>query len=378
MPVVTLLNWDFENGPDGSWTMTGLGGETNAPAFAHQGGWFFYVRSTKATTPSPINKNTTGENTMTLTVGEKLWMEFYWSASEAPGGECDLEVWLDPGSGTYEQVADLDHSLWSGIGYDFFRTAELDIVGTAGRVKFNSTKRTTTGSENFYVDTVQPWSRLEEFDVPTGPLDQVTICNVALSLIGVSKQITSITEDTTEGTACNLHYDLALSNVLEEASWPFAIKRADLALVAGTAPTDWGYQYAYPSDCVRPMLIVDPQQALTYYEFLLWVQNTEGRYLIPFKIETIAGDKVIYSDMENACLAYVFLNTDTAKYPQAFSNALAWQLASMIAMSVTGDRATKFDAEAGAVKALNKAVAHSFNSEQEQPEPLSEFERARW
>jgi hypothetical protein len=377
MPAITLLNWDFENGDDGNWTLQDLASIVNFPALAYQGDQYLWLWSNKSAF-GPVDKRSIAENTMTLVVGQKIWIDFRWNAIDAPGGECDLKVNIDPGDGVYQEVANLDYSLWTPGGYNYFKTAEIDIVGTAGRVRFASTKRTTNGSESFYIDNVQPWSKEEEFDVPTGPLDQVTICNVALSLIGVSKQITSITEDTTEATACNLHYDLALSNILEEANWPFAIKRANLALYAGTAPNDWGYQYAYPSDCVRPMLIVDPQQALTYYEFLLWVQNIEGRYLIPFKVESIGGDKVIYSDMENACLAYVFLNTDTAKYPQAFSNALAWQLASMIAMSVTGDRAVKFDAEAGAKRALDKAVAHAFNSEQEKPEPLSEFERARW
>jgi hypothetical protein len=52
----------------------------------------------------------------------------------------------------------------------------------------------------------------------------------------------------------------------------------------------------------------------------------------PYQIETdTAGNKVIYTNQENALLRYQALVTDPTKFDPLFSNALAWHLASMLA-----------------------------------------------
>ena len=51
---------------------------------------------------------------------------------------------------------------------------------------------------------------------------QVGICNMALSHLGQSKPISSITERSAAARACNRFYDTALEEVLRDFAWPFA------------------------------------------------------------------------------------------------------------------------------------------------------------
>ena len=379
--AVELLNWDFENGDDGNWTVTGTGSIFYNPGVAYQGDWFLDVHAQKSFF-GPINERTIAEYlTLDLAgvIGHRFWVEFRWNAIAASGGECELSVKFDPGDGVYQSLAVMDYSDWTPSSYNFFKSPEIEIVGAVGRLRLDVNFRTTDGFERFYIDNVEPWAiDRRVLAVPTGPLDKVTICNVALSLIGVKKRITSMTESTVEAESCDLHFDMTLRNALSRIDWAFARKREALVTLAGTPPAEWRYQYALPSDVVRPIRIVDPQEAASYYEHLFLVQNVDGDYVIPFTIETIGGIKVLYTDMENACLAFIYLNEDTSIYPQTFSEYLAHAIAAGISMPLTADRGLRTSMRLEADRTLQEAIADNFNSEDEKPYAVSEHERSRW
>lgn len=79
------------------------------------------------------------------------------------------------------------------------------------------------------------------------------VVNLALSHLGISKQITALDTDAgVEATLARLHYGIVLEAVLRDFTWPFCTRYADLVLVAGT-PTvpvnrDWQYSYRTPTD----------------------------------------------------------------------------------------------------------------------------------
>lgn len=80
---------------------------------------------------------------------------------------------------------------------------------------------------------------------------RVSVCNMALGLIG-AEMIASITAPNTEAERkCALYLDQAIDETLRLYPWNCAIKRVALAQLA-TAPA-WGYAYAYalPGDFIR-------------------------------------------------------------------------------------------------------------------------------
>ncbi len=76
----------------------------------------------------------------------------------------------------------------------------------------------------------------------------VEICNRALSNIGNSRSINSLTEASKEAGECSLHFEACRDAVLSDFDWNFATKRVALADTSNPPP-DWEYAYQYPSDC---------------------------------------------------------------------------------------------------------------------------------
>ena len=68
-------------------------------------------------------------------------------------------------------------------------------------------------------------------------MDQVTVCNRALSVIGTRSTIASLTESSIEAQACNLHFEPACRALLRLAPWSFARYQANLALIAAAGDT---------------------------------------------------------------------------------------------------------------------------------------------
>lgn len=151
----------------------------------------------------------------------------------------------------------------------------------------------------------------------------VQICNLALSHLGAAA-IVSLTENSAEGIACNLHYETCRDSVLRDYPWNFATKRVALAALAETAPAGWSYVYGLPTDCLLAREIV----------------NTLSTDRIKFTIESNAGGtaRVILTDQGQATLLYTAQVGEVTMFDPLFVEALAWKLASMVCMPLTRDR----------------------------------------
>src|SRR5512139_3149699 len=82
-------------------------------------------------------------------------------------------------------------------------------------------------------------------------LTRIQICNLALKRLRNGRTITSLSEQTAEGRACNDVYDYCRQTVLSDRSWPFAVRDTTLALVEEDPNDEWYYSYRVPSDCLR-------------------------------------------------------------------------------------------------------------------------------
>lgn len=151
----------------------------------------------------------------------------------------------------------------------------------------------------------------------------VQICNLALSHLGAAA-ISSLTEKSAEGIACDLHYETCRDAVLRDYPWNFATKRIAMAPLDDTPPAGWSLVYSLPTDCLLAREIV----------------NSLGTDPIKFAIESNAGGsaRVLLTDESQAVLIYTASVGEVTMFDPLFVEALSWKLASMICMPLTRDR----------------------------------------
>lgn len=154
---------------------------------------------------------------------------------------------------------------------------------------------------------------------------KLDIWNLALSRIGHSELVANPDEGSLASDLCGLHYDQCLDYVLEDFPWRFAKRRSTLAIIAGTPPLAWGYQYAIPADCLRIRALTNP---------LTRTPLAEAK--IPFERATDGTSNLLYTDLPDAELIYTMRITDVSRFDSSFVSALTYYLASELAIPLRG------------------------------------------
>jgi hypothetical protein len=150
---------------------------------------------------------------------------------------------------------------------------------------------------------------------------EVSICNLAISMFGLGSLISALDEESTEAEHCNLHYENARDQTLEDHDWGFASVETVLALT-GTAPTRWTYSYARPSGCIIEREIVRTSDEPVKFEVALASDLTT---------------QLIYTNEAEASLRYTARVTNPSVFSTGFINALYCRIAMAIAMPLTKD-----------------------------------------
>jgi len=212
----------------------------------------------------------------------------------------------------------------------------------------------------------------------------ISICNMALSRIGVDEFIASIDEPkNNRERACALLYQPVLDSMLEDFPWNFAQTVQALALVAGNAPPGWGYQYRMPADCARAQVVTDANG----YRLPL---NTGGtcsdiwNYALcpipqmPFSVMAdTPSTRAIVTDVRGAYLWYTQRVTDPNQFSGLFVSAFAWRLAAELALSLRASPQLAQNAGVQFQWAVSQAQAASLNAEQPDAARLSPAMLAR-
>ena len=173
----------------------------------------------------------------------------------------------------------------------------------------------------------------------------VEICNIALAHLGDDATVASISppEGSAQAEHCARFYPVARDTLLATHNWSFASRRVSLAQV--TMPyTMWKYAYACPGDMMTAVAVLPPDAENDYSIRAYpadrygwgWINQpfTAAGTYVPqeYSIETdTLGNKVIYTNQEDALLRYQAIVTDTTKFDPLFTMALTWQLASLLA-----------------------------------------------
>lgn len=231
---------------------------------------------------------------------------------------------------------------------------------------------------------------------------QVSIANMSLHHLAVGKQIASFTEKSEEARTCALFYDQCVGETLEAFAWPFATKTVSLALVQQQPTYEWGWSYRLPDDCLAARRILNGSINVTPFPdvfntpqpwpmFSSRIMTAQSR--IPYRIMADDAGGLLWTDCPpvpavpataNALaqpalpqLEYTAEQDTPAFYSAAFSQAVAFLLASYIAPSLTGG--DKFNLGAKAFQrwgiAISQAQANAGN--EEQPDQPAESEAIR-
>jgi hypothetical protein len=199
-------------------------------------------------------------------------------------------------------------------------------------------------------------------DVEATCLMNTTTCvNVALSRIGVSKQIVSYASDTNkEAVLARLHWGLDVNRVLRDYPWAFATKYATLTPVIGNeseaANGDWQYGYLVPDDCVMVRRVVPPSGVRRAYD----------ADPVVFRLGTTASGATLFTNQ--ACpvqIEYTYRYECPAAAPDShFRSALAWRLACSLVTPLARDAKLVDYCEGMYLRELKLAGAGQGNEQQ--------------
>lgn len=157
----------------------------------------------------------------------------------------------------------------------------------------------------------------------------VDICNLALSHLGDTADIISITppDGSPQAGHCARYYPIARDAVLQSFPWTFATKRATLATVTNPSPDDWQYAYALPSTCLRPLSALNPGTPAANFG-----NDESDAGSFPYVVEAAQdGRRVLYTNVQTAALRYVDAITDTTAFSPLAVLAIARLMAAYLA-----------------------------------------------
>lgn len=155
----------------------------------------------------------------------------------------------------------------------------------------------------------------------------VQICNLALAHLGDEASVSSISppDQSAQAAYCANFYPLALSMVLTDHDWQFAVKTVTLAQTSNPNAL-WKYCYQLPSDFMNVSALFDVN-AIDDVNGLP-ATGSQQSYSVELSAD---GLQVLYTNQYGAMLKYSALVTNTAQFSPGFVEALSWRLAAYLA-----------------------------------------------
>lgn len=193
---------------------------------------------------------------------------------------------------------------------------------------------------------------------------ETEIANLALSHLGIGKEIASLeTEKSEEATACRRFYTLLRDSSLRDFPWPFATKIIAVGLVEEDPNDEWSFSYRYPTDCLKLRRI------------LSGTRNDNRQTRIPYKVARDDDGLLIWTDKEDAEVEYTVKETNPERFSADFVTFLSLRLSVAIAPRLTRGDPFKMGERAARLYELevSKARATAVNEQQDEENPESEF-----
>jgi hypothetical protein len=186
----------------------------------------------------------------------------------------------------------------------------------------------------------------------------IQVCNLALAEVR-APSIVSIDEATNEARECARFYPMCLQSLLEAHDWGFAKGIAALALLAtNPRPTEWAYAYQMPAGAARAIRLLITQTVTPgyYYPWPYDWPRPNG-----WQAEFVVEDGVLYTAMADASLEYSLADVSESVMPMMFKKALAFDLASYLAVALLNDSKMKGELIQQHEVAKQRAMAEDIN-----------------
>jgi len=175
----------------------------------------------------------------------------------------------------------------------------------------------------------------------------IDICNMALSALGHERRISALDATSKEASLCALWHGQARESVLGAAFWP--------GLARVTPEQDGepeGAYWRYPAPACGRALRLE-------------ASAPDGS-----PADIVASDRgSLLLDTPRARFRFVADTEDPDLWPHRVREAVAAELAALIAYALTGQRTTAADARASAGAALSRARAEALNLTRRHGEP---------
>ncbi len=182
----------------------------------------------------------------------------------------------------------------------------------------------------------------------SNPISVVRICNQALSRIGSSQIITSLSDDTDAAVQCNVWYEQTRDALLRDFPWPWAQAFSVLNQVSVTgqrANGQWLISYRYPTDALTirkiattiPAVISTPPPTpvtslVTAPDY--WLREDGDPLPVPYSIGHDVDGRLIFADYPNLTAWFTQAVTDPVQFSPDFASLLSWRLATEISYSL--------------------------------------------
>jgi hypothetical protein len=163
-------------------------------------------------------------------------------------------------------------------------------------------------------------------------MTSIDVCNLALSYLGNTREISSMAEQSTEAILCNRFYNISRESLLKMYPWNFAVK--DAALTRASSIVDgetvyetnnsFQYVYGYPDDCLRVLKVMSANDG----------NEIVNDYNICYASVSL-DMKRIACDISEAQAQYIVDIQDVTAMPSEFIDALSLMLATRLALPLT-------------------------------------------
>lgn len=134
--------------------------------------------------------------------------------------------------------------------------------------------------------------------------DRHQIANAALGLLG-SQRIVSFEEGTVEADLCRLHYEVALTEMLEGHPWNFAEACELLARDTNPARPDFTYSYQRPTDMVASRYLLTSAGRRSFYPFRMAKSKLCTDELDPYLVYTYRAAEHLFTPMFTKALVFL-------------------------------------------------------------------------
>ncbi len=195
----------------------------------------------------------------------------------------------------------------------------------------------------------------------------VKICNMALRHLAHANPIVDIDEESEEAWSCSSFFEANARELQAMFPWNFCTSFAAGQEVEAAPTSEWGYSFAYFSDCLKVRRILSGRRR----------ENETSP--IPFRVAVLSGRKVILCDPPTPTFEYSAYVSDVTLWSPQFVRAFAYYHASQIGPTLTkGDPhgMQKFALQLYAA-AIEEAKKASIGEMQHDQPPTSSLEEAR-